>query len=216
MADELTFVRIGKNLIGLSGLTEIFQDLASRSWESPQAAQEELLRRAAGANYVPPGSRDDYGRALWREFRRFKGEAAEAEASTGLEIKILGLGCSGCQQFYQQVVDILAARAITADLQYITAPALLKDYDVRSYPALIVNGRLVLAGQRPAPAQLEKILLAHTGPDRTIDIYRPLHHLLRKVFGGTSILPVRRTGWKPVPPKAAGSARPTHRFIIYR
>ena len=169
MADDLTFVRIGKNLIGLSGLTEIFQELASRSWESPAAAQEELLRRAAGANYMPSGSRDDYGRALWREFRRFKGEAAEAEAAAGLEIKVLGLGCSGCQQFYQQVVDILAARAIIADLQYITAPVLLKDYNVQSYPALMINGRLVLAGQRPAMAQLEKILLAHAGPDRTLE-----------------------------------------------
>jgi hypothetical protein len=31
-----------------------------------------------------------------------------------------------------------------------------------------------------------------------------------KVLGGTGILPVGRTGWKPVPPKAAGEdARPT-------
>jgi hypothetical protein len=167
MADDLTQVRIGKNLIGLRGLTEIFQELASRSWETPQAAQEELLRRAAGENYLPPGSRDDYGRALWREFRRFQGEAAEHETTAALEIKVLGLGCSGCQQFYQHVVDILAARAIIADLQYITAPVLLHDYDVPSYPALVINGRLVLAGQRPAPAQLEKILLAHADPGRT-------------------------------------------------
>jgi hypothetical protein len=169
VADDLIFVRIGKNLIGLSGLAEIFQELASRAFESPQAAQEELLRRAAGANYMPSGSRDDYGRALWGEFQRFKGEAAAAEAAAGLEIKVLGLGCSGCQQFYQHVLDILAARAIVADLQYITAPVLLKDYNVRSYPALIINGRLVLAGQSPAPAQLEKILLAHADPDRTLE-----------------------------------------------
>jgi hypothetical protein len=167
MVDDITQVRIGKNLIGLRGLTEIFQELASRSWKSPAAAQEEVLRRAAGVNYIPSGSRDDYGRALWREFRRFKGEAAEAEAAASLEIKVLGLGCSGCQQFYQQVVDILAARAIVADLQYITAPALLKGYNVQSFPALIINGRLILAGQRPPPAQLEKILLDHAGPDWT-------------------------------------------------
>jgi hypothetical protein len=164
MADDITFVRIGKNLIGLRGLKEIFEELASRSWESPAAAQEELLRRAAGANYMPPGSRDDYGRALWREFLRFKGEATEAEGVPGLEIKVLGLGCSGCQQFYQQVVNILAARPIVADLQYITAPVLLKDYNVQSFPALMINGRLVLAGQRPAMAHLEKILLDHAGP----------------------------------------------------
>jgi hypothetical protein len=166
MTDDITFVRIGKNLIGLRGLKEIFEKLASRSVESPEVGQEELLRRAAGANYIPSGSRDDYGRALWREFLRFKGDTAEAEAAPGLEIKVLGLGCSGCQQFYQQVVDILAARAIIADLQYITAPALLKDYEVRSFPALIINGRLVLAGQRLAMAQLEKILLDHADPDR--------------------------------------------------
>jgi hypothetical protein len=166
MADEITQVRIGKNLIGLRGLTEIFEELASRSWETPAAAEEEVLRRAAGVNYIPPGSRDDYGRALWREFLRFKGEAAEAEAAVDLEIKVLGLGCSGCQQFYQQVVDILAAHAMVADLQYITAPVLLKDYNVQSFPALMINGRLVLAGQRPAMAQLEKILLDHAGPDR--------------------------------------------------
>ena len=166
MTDDLTFVRIGKNLVGLSGLMDIFQELASRAFESPAAAQEALLRRVSGSNYIPTGSRDDYGRALWREFQRFTGEVAEAEAAAGLEIKVLGLGCSGCQKFYQQVVDILAAHTMIADLQYITAPALLKDYEVRSFPALIINGRLVLAGQSPAMAQLEKIILAHTGPDR--------------------------------------------------
>jgi hypothetical protein len=168
MADDITFVRIGKNLIGLRGLPEIFQELSARPFASPEAAQEELLRRAAGANYIPPGPRDDYRLALWREFRRFLGEAEEAEGNRGLEIKVLGLGCSGCRQFYQQIVDILAAHAIIADLQYITAPALLKDYEVRSFPALVINGRLVLAGQMPAPAQLEKILLAFLARGGTI------------------------------------------------
>jgi hypothetical protein len=169
MADDITQVRIGKSLIGLKGLPEIFEELSSRPFESPDAAQEELLRRAAGVNYIPSGSRDDYRRALWREFHRFRGEAVEAEAAAGLEIKVLGLGCSGCQNFYQQVVDILAVHAIIADLQFITAPALLKDYDVQSFPALVINGRVVLAGQKPPPAQFEKILLAHAGPGRIID-----------------------------------------------
>ena len=33
---------------------------------------------------------------------------------------------------------------------------------------------------------------------------------LRKVLGGTGILPVRRTGWKPVPP-----IQPTNLMIIH-
>jgi len=36
------------------------------------------------------------------------------------------------------------------------------------------------------------------------------------MLGGTGILPVRQTGWKPVPPKAAGTeARPTTLFMFY-
>jgi hypothetical protein len=162
MADDIIQVRIGKNLVGLKGLPEIFAELSPRAGASMEAAQEELLRRAAGVNYIPSGCRDDYRRALWREFQRFRGEAVEAEGGLGLEIKVLGLGCSGCQEFYQEVVNILAAHAMIADLQYITAPALLRDYEVRSFPALVINGRVVLAGQRPPPAQLEKILLAFT------------------------------------------------------
>ena len=162
MADDITQVRIGKNRVGLKSLPEIFRELASRPLASPEATQAELLRRAAGVNYIPADSRDDYGRALWREFRRFRGEAVAAEAEGGLEIKVLGLGCSGCQEFYQEVVNILAAHVIVADLQYITAPSLLKDYEVRSFPALVINGRVVLAGQRPPAAQLEKMLLAVT------------------------------------------------------
>jgi hypothetical protein len=166
MAGDITFVRIGKNLIGLKGLPEIFQELTDSAGESPEADQEELLRRVSRANYIPSGSRDDYRRALWREFQRFRGEAEAKEAGAGLEIKVLGLGCSGCRQFYQQVMEVLAAHAVVADLQYITEPALLKDYEVRSFPALVVNGRLVLAGQIPSPAQLEKILLPFMAQER--------------------------------------------------
>ena len=38
-----------------------------------------------------------------------------------------------------------------------------------------------------------------------------------KVLGGTGILPVRCTGWKPVPPKEVGEdARHTNLFMLYR
>lgn len=55
MADSLTQVRIGKSLIGLRGLPEVFQEVAAQAWESPHAVQEELLRRVAGLNATPPG-----------------------------------------------------------------------------------------------------------------------------------------------------------------
>ncbi|MFA5112288.1 MAG: thioredoxin family protein [Desulfobaccales bacterium] len=167
MADDITQVRIGKNLIGLRGIPEIFQEVAAREWATPAAAQEELFQRVAGQNYIPSGSREDYRQAVWREFRRFRGESADEQTPAQLEIKVLGLGCSGCRQFYQRVIEILAAHAIVADLQYITDPALLKPYEVRAFPALVINGRLVLAGRIPEAAGLARLILAHAEPSQS-------------------------------------------------
>jgi hypothetical protein len=166
MPDDITQVRVGKNLIGLRGIPEIFQEMAARDWPSLEAAQEELLKRVAGQNYIPSSSREDYRLAVWREFRRFRGEPAEAEIPAQLEIKVLGLGCAGCHKFYQQVMEILAAHALVADLQFITDPTLLKSYEVRAFPALVINGRMVLAGQVPNPAALARLVLAHADPGR--------------------------------------------------
>lgn len=159
MLDKITQIRVGKNLIGLRGLEEACQEVGEQSWESEGAAKEELCRRVAAQNYIPPGARPEYGEAIWREFCRLKGEEVPPETQVGLEIKVLGLGCAGCRHFYQQVVDILSAQKIEAGLQYITDPALLKDYEVRALPALIINDQVVLAGRIPQPAELEMILV---------------------------------------------------------
>jgi hypothetical protein len=51
-----------------------------------------------------------------------------------------------------------------------------------------------------------------------VDRLRKVYFMVRKrlhLLGGAGILPVRRTGWKPVPPKAAGTeARPTNLFMV--
>jgi hypothetical protein len=164
MTEKITQVRIGRGLVGLRGLEEVLAAVLAASWETPEQAQEELYRRVAALNYIPAASREEYRRALWREYRRRQGEDPEPEAPAGLEIKVLGLGCAGCQHFYQQVVEILAARNLAAELQYITEPALLKDYGIRAFPALVINGRVVLAGRVPPPAELGKILEAAAEP----------------------------------------------------
>ena len=56
-------------------------------------------------------------------------------------------------------MEILAARGLAAELQYITDPGLLKEYGVRTFPALILNGRVVVAGRVPPAAELEKLLV---------------------------------------------------------
>jgi predicted DsbA family dithiol-disulfide isomerase len=56
------------------------------------------------------------------------------------------------------VVDTLAAKGLEAGIEYITDLATLQDYGIRTLPALLINGRVVVAGRVPAPVELEKIL----------------------------------------------------------
>jgi hypothetical protein len=50
MTGKIIQVRIGKSLIGLRGLPEIFREVAAQTWKSPDATQEELLRRGGKRN----------------------------------------------------------------------------------------------------------------------------------------------------------------------
>lgn len=159
MPDKITQIYIGRGLVGLSGLAEIFQELAPSPLESTEALQDELLRRVAAQNYVPSEARPAYRQALWREFRRFRGEKVEEEPAPGLLIQVLGLGCAGCQNFYQGVMETLAKHNLEAALEYITDPVRLRDFSIGTLPALVINGQVVLTGRIPSLAELEKLLL---------------------------------------------------------
>lgn len=157
MTTKIIQVRIGNSLIGLHGLKEIFQEVADAG-VAGEEVRDELLRRVAARNYIPAAARGDYREALWREFRRFRGEEVEPENRARAEVKVLGLGCAGCRDFYQQVVNILEGLGTAADLEYITDPVLLHSYQVRAFPALVINGRVALAGSLPTRAELEQLL----------------------------------------------------------
>ncbi|MEW6387280.1 MAG: thioredoxin family protein [Thermodesulfobacteriota bacterium] len=158
MTEKVSQIRVEGSLIGLTGLEEVFQRLARQDLSSPEAMQEELLRQVAANNYIPPGRQTAYRQALWREFRRFRGEAVAEENGSGVQIVILGAGCVGCRRLYQQVVDYLSRRGLKADVQYLTDPECRKNYGQPALPALIVNGQVALAGRLPTAAELTGIL----------------------------------------------------------
>ena len=160
MTGKVTQIRIQGNLVGLSGLKEAFQEMAASTLTSTEILQEELFVRVAKHNYIPREAREAYKDALWREFRRFQGEELPPEVSDLLEVVVLGAGCFGCQTLYQQVIELLSQKGVKADVQYITDPARLRDFSVPHLPALLVNGRVALAGRLPDPMELEGLVLA--------------------------------------------------------
>ena len=52
----------------------------------------ELLVRLEENNYFPNAAREEYKRALWKEFLKFSGRPVAYSAEDGLEVKVLGPG----------------------------------------------------------------------------------------------------------------------------
>lgn len=73
-------------------------------------------------------------------------------------IKVLGGGCANChklEQLSRQVVDELG---LAAGIELVTDIKQIMGYGVMSTPALVVNGKVVLAGRVPNKAELTSIL----------------------------------------------------------
>lgn len=72
-----------------------------------------------------------------------------------MNVKILGPGCPKCNRLEQLTRAAAAALGITPDFEHLTEPAEIMKYPVVATPALVIDGKVVVAGRMPSPAELE-------------------------------------------------------------
>ncbi len=158
MAKPVTQIRVAGYRVGIIGLLEVFEEV--RRSEPPNAArcQDELLRRVKLENFLPEDAELDYRRALWRAYRRWKGEPVEPEETTGIRIEVLGPGCYACDKLMEDLRDVLAQSDIQAELEHVRDPLRIAEYGLLATPALVVNGKVVCSGKRPRKGQLEALI----------------------------------------------------------
>lgn len=78
---DYRLVRVGNSQVGLIGLKGIFEELKSKRNEAESVLKEMLLEKAEKKNYIPNSVREEYKKALFREFKKFLGEKVEEERS---------------------------------------------------------------------------------------------------------------------------------------
>ena len=122
-----------------------------------------LVEKAGKKNYIPNSVKEEYERALFREFRKFLGEKVEEERSGFLEIAILGPGCYSCNKLEQDVMAVLSETSIQASLNHIADPKLMAQYGIVITPALVVNGKVKSKGILPPKSQIKKWLEEEKG-----------------------------------------------------
>ena len=148
-------IKVGKHTVGIIGLKIILEEVANDFTEKPEAEViRELLRRLSAINYIPDNIREEYGKAFLREFNKFIGRPYEEEVFEGLEVKVLGQGCTQCDKLEQELMHVMAEYEFVANIEHVRDIKEIGKYGVMGMPALIINGKVKSVGRVPPKNKL--------------------------------------------------------------
>lgn len=163
---DITRIKVGDFSVSIIGLKLLMDELAGEyAGRADEEVRDVMLERLSKDNYIPAKARDDYGKAFVREFRKFLGQPYEEDASTGLDIKVLGPGCPGCDQLEQVIMQLVAELRLAASIEHVQDLREIARYRVMGTPALIINGKVVSRGIVPPKEQIKK-WLAEVAPGK--------------------------------------------------
>jgi small redox-active disulfide protein 2 len=153
--EDIQQIAVSGRTVGIIGFNEVLEELKG----SPAQADDDLLGRElvvrlSKKNYIPEKIKDEYARALAREFRRQSGQSVSEPEPQGLTIRVLGQGCANCRALTQRIMEVLSEINLVADFEHVTDIKEIARYHVMGSPALIINGKLLSAGTVPSKKQL--------------------------------------------------------------
>ena len=158
-SDEVTQINVGGSRIGIIGLKSILSEVVEAfAARTDEEIRIELLRRLNKRNYIPDSSKDKYGQAFLREFKKLSGQPVEDSNPDDVKIKVLGPGCASCNKLEQDLIAVMAEMGMAADLEHVTDIAEIGSYGVMGTPALVINREVKAVGSVPPKPKLKKWL----------------------------------------------------------
>jgi len=158
--DKVTRISVGGHATGIIGLQPILEKVTKEfKGRTDDEIKAELLNQLSKKNYISNSTRDVYGHAFLKEFKKFVGEPFEDTQAGGLEIKVLGPGCPRCEKLEQDLMAMMAELNIAADLEHVRDPIEIANYGVMGSPGLIINGEVKAVGSVPPKNKLKEWLL---------------------------------------------------------
>lgn len=82
----------------------------------------------------------------------------ETTPMTNHKIQILGTGCAKCVQLTHATKAAADKIGLAYDLEKITDFLKFADFGVMVTPALVIDGKVVVAGRVPSASELEQLL----------------------------------------------------------
>lgn len=75
-----------------------------------------------------------------------------------MDIKVLGSGCTNCNNLEKLVFDVLAELNADANVSKVTDIKDIMSYGVMSTPALVIDGQVKVSGMVPSKAKMTEII----------------------------------------------------------
>jgi len=79
-----------------------------------------------------------------------------------MEIKVLGSGCTNCQNLEKAAREAVASLGVDATIEHVTDPAEIAAYGVMRTPALVVDDDVVMSGRVPTTQTVRELLVARS------------------------------------------------------
>lgn len=155
-------LKIGKASIGLVGLDVALNKALAQKIDL-DTAPEYLFKAVNSKNYIPEGMAEKYKTALLREYKKLQG--LEVEEDGELTIRLFSTGCIACNRLRDVVIDAMEKANVAADFDIVDDPDEIGRHGVLATPALMINGKVKIAGIHPTPVQVKEWLLAAAAPE---------------------------------------------------
>ena len=75
-----------------------------------------------------------------------------------MKVEILGVGCAKCNKLYDLVTELVKEKGIDADVVKVEDLKIFAQYGVFMTPALVIDGKVKVAGKVPKEAEILKWL----------------------------------------------------------
>jgi hypothetical protein len=161
MADkDITRINVGNFSVSIIGIKQLMEQMAKTHADNSDDAVCSFMLDCLGKdNYIPAKARGDYGKAFLREFRKSLGQTCTDDAPKGLDVKVLGAGCSQCHQLTRTIMEVLTELKLPAGVEHVTDIKEIARYGIMGSPALLINGRAVAVGSVPPRERIKKWLV---------------------------------------------------------
>lgn len=74
-------------------------------------------------------------------------------------LEVLGTGCTRCKQLHEAVLKAVSEAGVSADVRKIEDIAAILERGVLSTPALVKDGKVLVAGKVPSPREIASWLV---------------------------------------------------------